>query len=173
MLACLTDSNTSGVFCCSMKILRRLTSPGGHSAHTHGSVQEIFRQPKNITSASMQPKNISLFYIYIYINLYMNIKYPQTMQIEVRISSIEPRNINIKMFGVSKNVINIVSVFFGPKNITFGNILTQKYRTYLPVCACAECPPPWADISVFGVNFHGRFKSRSKCTFKVRYLLRL
>ena len=40
--------------------------PGGHSAHMHtgGSVQEILRQPKNITSASMQPKNISSFYIY-------------------------------------------------------------------------------------------------------------
>ena len=32
-------------------------------------------------------------------------------------------------------------VLFGPKKITFGNILTQNYRTYLPVCACAECPP--------------------------------
>ena len=29
---------------------------------------------------------------------------------------------------------------FEPKNITFRNILTQKYRTYLPVCACTECP---------------------------------
>ena len=37
--------------------------------------------------------------------------------------------------------MNIVLVFFGPKNITFHNILTQKYRTYLPVCVCAECPP--------------------------------
>ena len=36
--------------------------------------------------------------------------------------------------------MNIVLVFFGPKNITFHNILTQKYRTYLPVCVCAECP---------------------------------
>ena len=38
---------------------------GGHSAHTHtgrGSVQEIFRQPKNITSVSLQPKNIRSFY---------------------------------------------------------------------------------------------------------------
>ena len=38
--------------------------------------------------------------------------------------------------------MNIVLVFFGPKNITFHNILTQKCRTYLPVCVCAECPPP-------------------------------
>ena len=42
---------------------------------------------------------------------------------------------------VSKNVMHIVPVFFGPKNITFGNNLTLKYRTYLPVCACGECPP--------------------------------
>ena len=43
------------------------TKPRGHSAHTHtggGSVQEIFKQPKNITPASQQPKNISSFYIY-------------------------------------------------------------------------------------------------------------
>ena len=41
-----------------------------------------------------------------------------------------PKNIN-------KNNVSL----FAPKNITFGNILTQKYRTYLPVCACTECPP--------------------------------
>ena len=46
--------------------------------------------------------------------------------------------------------MSIVLVFFGPKNITFHNILTQKYRTYLPVCVCAECPPlgtlSWSQI---------------------------
>ena len=67
-------------------------------------------------------------------------KYPETMQVKVRIASSEPRNISYTMFGV-KNIMKIVLVLFGPKNITFGNILTQKYRTYLPVCACAECPP--------------------------------
>ena len=73
--------------------ISRVCTPGGAlSTYAYGgSVQEIFRKPKNITSASMQPKNISSFYIYINGNLYMNIKYPQTMQIEVRIASIEPR----------------------------------------------------------------------------------
>ena len=40
-------------------------SPGGtFSTYTHGegSVQEIFKQPKNITATSLQPKNISSFY---------------------------------------------------------------------------------------------------------------
>ena len=43
---------------------KKLVRPGGHSADTHtgGSVQEIFRQPKNIISASLQPKNITSFY---------------------------------------------------------------------------------------------------------------
>ena len=38
--------------------------PRGDSADTHtgGSVQEIFRQLKNIISASLQPKNITSFY---------------------------------------------------------------------------------------------------------------
>ena len=35
--------------------------------------------------------------------------------------------------------MNMDLVFFGPKNITFHNILNQ---TYLPVRVCAECPPP-------------------------------
>ena len=70
----------------------------------------------------------------------MNIKCPETMQIEKSITSNEPRNISSTMFGI-KNIMNIVLVFFGPINITFHNILTQKYRTYLPVCVCAECPP--------------------------------
>ena len=49
--------------------------------------------------------------------------------------------ISVQRCLVLKNIMNIVLVFFGPKNITFHNILTQKYRTYLPVCVCAECPP--------------------------------
>ena len=41
-----------------------LGSQGGtqHIRIWGGSVHEIFRQPKNITSASFQPKNISSFY---------------------------------------------------------------------------------------------------------------
>ena len=35
-------------------------------------------------------------------NLYMNIKYPETMQVKVRIASSEPRNISYTMFGVKK-----------------------------------------------------------------------
>ena len=59
-------------------------------------------------------------------NLYMKIKYPETMQKEVRITSGDPRNINLTIFD-AKTIMNIISVLFGPKNITFGIILTQKY----------------------------------------------
>ena len=114
---------------------------GGHSAltHTGGSIQEIFMQPKKITSASLQPKNISSFYIYI--NLYMNIKYPQTMQIEVRIASIEPRNINITMFGINKY-----------HEHSFRFLWTQKYHFWqhsdskisdLPLRMCMCRVPSW------------------------------
>ena len=112
-------------------------SPGGHSGHTHtggGQSQKFSGNPKISLQLQCNPK-ISAHVIYI--NLYMNIEYPQTMQIEVRIASIEHRNIDITMFGIKKYHQHSFS-FFGPKNITFGNILTQKYRTYLPVCACAE-----------------------------------
>ena len=36
-------------------------------------------------------------------------------------------------------IMNIKTVLFGSKNITFGNVLTQQYRTYLLVCVWAEC----------------------------------
>ena len=45
--------------------------------------------------------------------------------------------------------MNIVLVlFYLDPNFTSGNTLTQKYRTYLPVCACAECPPGVKDESL-------------------------
>ena len=47
-----------------------------------------------------------------------------------------------------KNIKKNNFSLFGPKNITSGNILTQKYRTYLPVCACTKCPPPWEFATV-------------------------
>ena len=56
------------------------------------------------------------------------------------IASSEPRNISLTIFD-AKNIMNIISVLFEPKKYHFDNILTQKYWTYLPVCACAECPP--------------------------------
>ena len=35
---------------------------------------------------------------------------------------------------------NMTLISFGHKNIIFDNIVTQKYRHYLPVYACAEVP---------------------------------
>ena len=49
--------------------------------------------------------------------------------------------ISVQLCLASKNIMNIVLVFFGPKNITFHNILTQKYRTYLPVVYVLSAPP--------------------------------
>ena len=63
----------------------------------------------------------------------------EATQIKVRIACREPRNINVIPFD-AKNIMNIISVLFGPKNIIFGNILYQKYLTFVSVCACAECP---------------------------------
>ena len=106
-----------------------------------GSVQEIFRQPKNINSASMQPKNISS----------LRICKP------VHEHKLSPNNANRNKDCLHqtqkyqyndfwyKNIMNIVSVFFGPKDITFGNILTQKISDLPPrMCMCRVSPPPWA-----------------------------
>ena len=84
----------------------------------------------------------------------MNIKYPETMQKEVRIASSEPRNISSTTF-YAKNIMNIISDLLGPQNITFDNILTRKYRTCLPVCSFSECPS-------WGFNFFP-----SQCTRSV------
>ena len=64
----------------------------------------------------------------------------ETMQTKVRICSEQPRNISLTLFD-AKNIMNIISVLLGPKNMNFGSILTQKYQTYFSVCACAERPP--------------------------------
>ena len=132
-------------------------------AYGGGQSQKFSGNPKISLQLQCNPK-ISAHVIYI--NLYMNIEYPQTMQIEVRIASIEHRNIDITMFGIKKYHQHSFS-FFGPKNITFGNILTQKYRTYLPVCACAE-PRGGGDLVVQGDVPVAKF---SVSKFAIYYLL--
>ena len=113
---------------------------GGHSAHTlprEGQSKKFSGNAKRSLQLQCNPE-ISAF-------LYMNIKYPQTMQIEVRIASIEPRNINITMFGIKKY-----------HEHSFSFLWTQKYHFWqhsdpkisdLPprMCMC-RVPPlglPW------------------------------
>ena len=74
---------------------------GGHSAHTHtgGSVQEISGNSKISFQLHCNPKVSAHF---ILGNLHMNMKYPETMQIEVWIASSKPRNISSTMFDVKK-----------------------------------------------------------------------
>ena len=67
-------------------------------------------------------------------------RYFMTGPLEVRIASSKPRNISSTMFDVEKYHEHDFS-FIWIQNITFGNIMTKKYRTYLPVYACVECPP--------------------------------
>ena len=78
--------------------------------------------PKILLQLLWDPKLLAHFK---FRNLYLNIKHPGTMQMEVRIASSEPRNINSTIFDV-KNIMNIISVLFGPKKITFSNILTKN-----------------------------------------------
>ena len=106
--------------------------PRGHSAHTHmgGSVQEIFRQPKNITSASMQPKNISSFYVHK----------------PVHEHKISPNNANISQDCLHRTQKYQYNDVWYKKYHEHGfsflctqkyHFWQQKYRTYLPVCAFA------------------------------------
>ena len=118
----------------------KIQSQGGHSPYTH--TKKFSGNAK--VSLQLHNCNPKVSAHFILRNLYISIKYPKTMQLEVRIASSEPRSISYTMFGV-KNIMNIVLVLFGLKNITFGNILTQRYRAYLPVYA-------WADCSTLGFN---------------------
>ena len=61
-------------------------------------------------------------------------------------SELSLQNPEIAIFD-AKKCLNILSALFGPKNITFGNIIIQRYRTYHPVYSCAECPS-WEMSSV-------------------------
>ena len=64
----------------------------------------------------------------------------RTMQIKVRIACKEPRNISVTMSG-AKEYYEHNFILFGPKNITSGNVLSQTYRTYLPVSTRAARSP--------------------------------
>ena len=79
-----------------------------------GQSKKFSGNPKISLQLQCNPKISAHF---TYINLYMNIKYPQTMQIEVRIASIEHRNINITMFGIKKY-----------HQHSFSFLWTQKYH---------------------------------------------
>ena len=58
-------------------------------------------------------------------------KYLEVMQIEVMNASNKPRNNSLTIFDTEKYQQQNFSLI-EPKNIAFDNIITQKYRTYLP-----------------------------------------
>ena len=64
--------------------------------------------------------------------------YPEKMQIEVRIAFEEPK------------IIAMSSAHFDQDVSLLANFLTLEFRTFLPVCGCAECPP-----NVLIVHQHG------------------
>ena len=74
---------------------------GGHSAHTHmgGQSKKFSGSLKVSLQLHCNPKISAHF---ILKNVYKNIKYPETMQIEVRIASSEHRNISSTIFDVKK-----------------------------------------------------------------------
>ena len=78
-------------------------SQGGHSAHTHtgGQSKTFSGNPKISLQLQFNPKISAHF---ILRKPYMNIKYPETMQVKVRIAFSEPRNISYTIFDV-KNIM--------------------------------------------------------------------
>ena len=76
-----------------------------------GSVQEIFRQPKNITSFNATDKISPHLYSEAFIS--MNMKFPDTMPREVGIASSESRNVSSTIFDV-RNIMNIISLSLDP-----------------------------------------------------------
>ena len=93
-----------------------MVAQGGHSAHTHtgGQSKKFSGNPKISPQLHFNPKISAQFVLR---NLYMNMKYPETMQVKVRIASSEPRNISDTMFGVKKY-----------HEDSFSFIWTQKYH---------------------------------------------
>ena len=72
--------------------------PSTYGTYTYGGeVREIFWQPKNITSASLQPKSVSLL-ILRYLYLVNDCKSYETVQSEARVASSEPKNIRLTIF---------------------------------------------------------------------------
>ena len=123
-----------------LRICAKFFSQGGHSAHTHrgGQSKKFSGNPKISLQIYCNPKISAHF---IHINLYMNIKYPQTMQIEVRIASIEPRNIIITMFGIKKYHEHSFS-FLWTKKYHFWQHFDPKISDLPPrMCMCRV--PPW------------------------------
>ena len=96
------------------------------------------------TGGGVSPRNFQATQKYhfsfspLYKNLHMNIKYPETCKKRSELPLVNPE-ISVHQSLMSKNIINIISILFGPKNITLGNRLTQKYWTYFPVYTCAKC----------------------------------
>ena len=69
------------------------TTPGGtqHIRIRGGQSKKFSGNPKISLQLHFNPKASAQF---ILTNLYMNIKYPETMQVKVRIASSKPRNIS-------------------------------------------------------------------------------
>ena len=89
----------------------------GYSTHIHTGGRQSKKFSSNPKISLQLHCNPKISAHFILRNPYMNIKYPETMQIGVRIASSEPRNINITMFGVKK---------YHEHDFSF--IWTQKYH---------------------------------------------
>ena len=94
--------------------------PGGtlstYSYRRRGQSKKLSDNSKISLQPHCNPKILAHF---ILRNLCMNIKYSETMQIEIRIASSEPKNFSSTMFGVKK---------YHEHNFSF--IWTQKYHCW-------------------------------------------
>ena len=86
--------------------------------HTGGQSGKFYGNSIVSVLLSLQPISISEFYSKMSVNKH---KYPETMQIEARIASTEPRNVSLLRF-MPKIYHGHNFSKFGPKNINFGNI---------------------------------------------------
>ena len=112
--------------------------PRDDPAHMHTGVSpKNFQATQKYHYSFSNPKKSAHF---IFKNLHMSMKYPETMKIEVMIASSGPRNFSSTIFDVIK---------YNEHNFSFN--LTQKHHFWqnsnskiselLPhICACAECP---------------------------------
>ena len=105
-----------------------------------GSVQELYRPPKNMGCTNVLYPKISRVAIL-----------DETISLIKIWKSLENPKISVFLNLISRNIVGVSNFLQDPKipfltnillkNITLGKHLTQKYRTDPPVGLCAKCPP--------------------------------
>ena len=115
------------------RLVSAFAPTGGRALNTHAyrwwvSPTKFSGNPKISAQLHCNQKYQLILWYFIFRNLRMNMIDQEKLQTNVRITSIETRNISSTIFD-DKNFMNMMAVLFAFKYIIFGNIITQKHWT--------------------------------------------